>query len=362
MNEPIIWREQPTGQVCLCGIGARTPLGFSAAASAAAVRGSISAIGAHPIFMEKAGEPVAMARDAALDPRLPIAQRMEQLLVSAITEAIAAAVPPDANESLRSARLACLIGIPEPRPGLPSDVAAVLGTAVSDAFAWPLASHQVLQRGHAAGLMALQLAAQRIEAGELDICIAAGVDSYHDARSLAWLDRNGALMSAGNRNGFPPGEGAGACLIAARSFAETHGLPVRARIMAAATAREPHPIGTTGVCTGEGLTAALNGASAAMLPPDQAITATYCDLNGQRYRNEEYVYALLRVQELFVDAHDYECPADCWGDMGAATGPLLASLAVCASERGYSKGPFPLAWSGSISGYRTAVLFALAAG
>jgi 3-oxoacyl-[acyl-carrier-protein] synthase-1 len=206
--------------------------------------------------------------------------------------------------------------------------------------------------------MALHLAAQRIAAGELEICVATGVDSYHDARTLAWLDRHGALMSEQNRNGFPPGEGAGACLIAARSFAEAHELPILARIKAAAIAREPHPSGAAGVCIGEGLTAALNGVSAA-LPQEQAITATYCDLNGQRYRNEEYLYALLRVQEVFVDAHDYECPADCWGDLGAASGPLFASLAICASERGYSKGPFPVAWAGSNSGYRTAVLLAL---
>jgi 3-oxoacyl-[acyl-carrier-protein] synthase-1 len=93
--------------------------------------------------------------------------------------------------------------------------------------------------------------------------------------------------------------------------------------------------------------------------PEQAITATYCDLNGQRYRNEEFVYALLRTQESFVDAHDYECPADCWGDVGAASGPLFASLAIRANERGYSKGRFPLAWAGSNAGYRSAMVLEL---
>lgn len=359
MIDPIAWREEEGAQVCICGISGRTPLGLSAAASAAAIRGSMSAIGAHPIFLDKMGEPVSMARDAELDPQMPIDQRLNQMLIAAIADVIET-LPrrPDFQFSRRGAPLSCFVAVPEPRPGLPEYLEETLAAAVFDALAWPPISLQVPHRGHAAGLMGMQLAAQKITSGEMQICIVAGVDSYHDALSLAWLDRQGALMSEQNRNGFPPSEGAGACLIASRAFAEARGLPILARIKAATTAREPHPMGANGVCIGEGLTAALKAVSEALLPEEAVITETYCDLNGQRYRNEEYVYALLRVQEAFRDAHEYECPADCWGDMGAATGPLLASLTICASQRGYAKGSFPVAWAGSNSGDRAAVLFA----
>jgi 3-oxoacyl-[acyl-carrier-protein] synthase-1 len=50
------------------------------------------------------------------------------------------------------------------------------------------------------------------------------------------------------------------------------------------------------------------------------------------------------------------CPADCWGDVGAASGPLFLSLAVEASQRGYSKGPYAVMFAGSESGYRAAAL------
>jgi 3-oxoacyl-[acyl-carrier-protein] synthase-1 len=95
--------------------------------------------------------------------------------------------------------------------------------------------------------------------------------------------------------------------------------------------------------------------------PEQAISKTYCDLNGQRYRSEEMVYTLLRAQEAFVDAHDFDCPADCWGDMGAASGPLFLSLAISAATRGYANGDYPLAWAGSESGHRSATLLRLGA-
>lgn len=363
MIEAITWQEQAGAQVCICAISGRTPLGLSAAASAAAVRGSMSAVGSHPIFIDKMGEPVNMARDAALDPQMPIDQRLQHMFIAVIADVIEA-LPrrPDLRFSGRGGPLCCLVAVPEARPGLPEYLQETLATAVANTFAWPPISLQVPQRGHAAGLMAMQLAAQQISSGAMDVCIVAGVDSYHDALSLAWLDRQGTLMSEQNRNGFPPSEGAGACLIATRQFAEAHGLPILARIKGAITAREPHPIGTGGVCIGEGLTAVLRGASATLLAEEAAITETYCDLNGQRYRNEEFVYALLRVQEAFRDAHEYECPADCWGDMGAASGPLLTALAICASHRGYSKGSFPIAWAGSNSGDRAAVLLALESG
>ena len=143
------------------------------------------------------------------------------------------------------------------------------------------------------------------------------------------------------------------------STAQRCGLPVLARIRSAATAIEPHPLRSDDPCLGEGLTAVVSAAAGGLKPPQELITATYCDLNGERYRSEEFLYALLRTGAAFVKAHDYIAPADCWGDVGAASGPLFAVLAVASGLRGYAKGDYPLLWAGSDSGYRAAVLLAL---
>ena len=127
----------------------------------------------------------------------------------------------------------------------------------------------------------------------------------------------------------------------------------------AATAIEPHPLRSTEPCLGEGLTAAFSAVIGNLQLPHEIITATYCDLNGERYRNEEFVYAMFRTQAGFVDANDYISPADCWGDVGAASGPLFAVLAIAARLRGYAKGAYPLLWAGSDSGYRSAVALAI---
>jgi 3-oxoacyl-[acyl-carrier-protein] synthase-1 len=187
---------------------------------------------------------------------------MEEMLVSAVAEALGASGAESGGEPLT-----CLIALPEARPGLPQDIARSMSVAIATAFGWPAAGIHVIQRGHAAGLMAVQLAAQKVAAGEMNVCIAAGVDSYHDPITLDWLDDEGMLMSAENRNGFPPSEAAGACLIATPSYAHAWALPILARIKAAITTIEPHPIHSDGVCVGEGLTAVLNGVAASLALP-----------------------------------------------------------------------------------------------
>lgn len=350
--EVAAWTPRPGEDVCICGIGARTAIGLSVEAAAAAVRGSISGLGLHPFFVDQDNEPVSFAADSAIAPDIPIAERMLHMLQS-VAEEVQSQVP--SSIKIDSVWLA----LPEPRSGLPADLASWLAAAQSGNTDLAQGAVHTLSRGHAGGLMALQAAAEALSRGEVQTALVIGVDSYHDTRTIESLDLRRRLMSGRNRSGFPPGEAAGACLLVRGEVAERHRLPVFARIRSAATATEPHPLRSTEPCLGEGLTAVLASVAGSLRVPHELITASYCDLNGERYRNEEYVYALLRTQEAFVDAHDYISPADCWGDVGAASGLLFAVLAVVSSMRGYAKGSVPVLWAGSDSGYRSAVALTL---
>ncbi|MDR5741130.1 MULTISPECIES: beta-ketoacyl synthase N-terminal-like domain-containing protein [unclassified Caballeronia] len=348
------WHEAPRREVYLCAVGARTPVGLDSASSSAAVRAGISAIKMHPLFVDKTGSSMRLANDSELSPQVALGERLGHLLAAALAELLEQA------EWSRSGRpLPCWIGLPEPRPGVTADVVQTCARAVIDALRTTSELVHRIHRGHASGLMAIQVVAQQIATGQLDLGIAAGVDSYYDSDTLDWLDQGGQLMSGSNRNGFPPGEAAGACLLASGEAVRHHRLPVLARVAAACTAVEPHPLRSLRLCVGEGLTAAVAGATESLSLPRDAITATYCDINGERYRSEELAYTLLRTQAVFVNAHDYLCPANCWGDVGAASGPLFASLAVASRLRGYAKGAWPLLWAGGEGGYRSAVVLSL---
>jgi 3-oxoacyl-[acyl-carrier-protein] synthase-1 len=334
-------------------VGGRTPLGFNAPASAAAVRGGLSAIEVHQTFVDKAGDPMNLAQDAEFEVGLPIAERIQQMLSSAIRESVGCL-----NGDVPQ-RTQCWIGLPESRPGISDTLQVSIARSAAEAGGCGSSAIRVLTLGHASGLIAIQAASEAIATGKCEVGLVAGADSYHDPETLEWLDRTGALMSATNRNGFPPGEAAGACVLASVDAAQRLRLPVLGVVAAAATSVEPNAVRSGAVCTGAGLTAAIREAASVLDVPREAITATYCDLNGQRYRSEEFVYTLLRVQGAFVDAHDYLSPADCWGDVGAASGPLFVVLALAAVDRGYAVGTVPLMWAGSESGYRSAVLLRL---
>ena len=84
-----------------------------------------------------------------------------------------------------------------------------------------------------------------------------------------------------------------------------------------------------------------------------------CDQNGEAYRADELGFMLVRLSERFRGGSDFLAPADCWGDVGAASVPLFVILAAAAAERGYARGPHYLVWASSEGGERGAALLRL---
>jgi len=342
--------------VCIIGVGARTPLGLTASATAAAVRASLGAIRRHPYFVDRTGEPMAVAMDAVLPPDLGGVERLAALALPALWEALA----PLARVGAHRAPLPALVGLPEVRPGRPAAWDGELDRWLDREMGPPGVRTTTVPRGHVAGLMAWEEACRQIQGGQTQFCLAGGVDSYLEGETLEWLDREGQLMSALNRSGFPPGEGAGFCLLASTAAARRLNLDVLAWVVAVATATEENRIKTESICVGKGLTAAIRRAAEALRLPEEKIDFTYCDMNGERYRSEEYAFALLRTQAAFVNAIDRLTPTSCWGDVGAASGPLFAALAIASGLRGYAKGPRAMLWAGSEGGQRGAAILHLA--
>ncbi|TIV63201.1 MAG: beta-ketoacyl synthase, partial [Mesorhizobium sp.] len=73
----------------IVGIGARTPLGFSAEASAAAVRAGISAIQDHPYMIDRVGERMKVTLDSGIDAALNGPDRAVAIAVGPALDALA---------------------------------------------------------------------------------------------------------------------------------------------------------------------------------------------------------------------------------------------------------------------------------
>ena len=214
----------------------------------------------------------------------------------------------------------------------------------------------LLAQGHAGAALGLRAAMDRLASGRDDLCVVGGVDSYLDADTLAWLEVERRLACTGTRNGFAPGEGAAAVVLATDSVRRHLRLPSLGRVQeVACTYERRDPTGEVGLL-GEGLTEALLLATRDLRLPGEAANDVYADINGERRRTEDWGFALMRASHAMRDGTAYVTPVGSCGDMGAASAPMGCALAVHAWQRGYATGPRALVSATSWAGLRGAVL------
>jgi 3-oxoacyl-[acyl-carrier-protein] synthase-1 len=343
--------------ICVVALGASTPIGRDAWSSAAAARGSVTGFTDHPYAIDTAGNRfrVAMAPWLAID--CDGQDRLEALLFPALEQALEPAVH-DPN-----ARIALALGLPASRPGLPPQLEQRLRAAVLARFKDRFVAVATFPVGHAGSLVGLAAALKRISDGSFDGCVVAGVESYLTVETLEWLEENEQLHGAGPLNnawGFIPGEGAGAVLLVSGDTASRWDTEPLGSILGVGSAFEQNRIKTPTVCIGEGLTAAFREALAG-LPPGETVTDTYCDMNGEPYRADEYGFACLRTKEAFRSASSFIASADCWGDVAAASVPLAIVQATIAAKKAYANGNYAFLWASSEGGERGAALLELPA-
>lgn len=331
--------------------GARTPVGLTAESAAAAVRARISRIAEHPFLVDLRGEPVRMARDGLLAPGLFGVPRMIALVRSAFDEVIGKCGPPASTM-----RMVLLVGLPEFRPGWTERDMGAVEQELMLSFRVMSGKPHVIPGGHAAALEALRRGVELIGEGRADLCLVGGVESYLEPDTLLWLDRNRQLLRSGMRSAFHPGEGAGFLAIAGERVRQRLDLRSLGIILATQVSRETSLIKTDDLSTGEGLTRAIQAVTAKWRERGERVDDVYCDLNGERYRTEEWGFALLRTQGAFGDVSAVRTAVSEWGDMGAASGALLSILALRAWARGYARGPTALVWGSSEGGLRGAAL------
>ena len=196
-----------------------------------------------------------------------------------------------------------------------------------------------------------------ISTGLQEVVVVGGVESYYDIEALEWLDEAGRLHSEANIDGFVPGEAGAFIVLASRSAAHRFGLPVLGSILSSTVAHEPHPyISDHGVCIGQGLTESIRRTLDVPVSDAKVADWTVCDLNGENFRAMEWMYAYVRTGPKHRDPLELWHPADCLGDLGAATGCVLLSIAIASWQRDYARGDRCLIWCSSDGPERAAVL------
>jgi 3-oxoacyl-[acyl-carrier-protein] synthase-1 len=305
-------------------------------------------------MVDQVGEPMRGSLDPDLDPRMVGPARLLALVEPSLREAC---LPLSGNPGAPR-RVALFLALPEFRPGFTASDATWLRKRLLQSEALPidLTEVHVFTRGHAAGAFALAAAISQLGRGQVGACLVAGVESYFHPDTMEWLDANRQLSGTVSRSGFFPGEGAGSCLLMTHAASRNLGQPVLGELRSVGIGQETKLIKTEDICVAEGLTAAVRESIDDLRAPGARIDGIVCDLNGERYRGEEWGFVCLRLGHLFDDPTCYLCPAECWGDMGSASLPLFAALACEASVRGYARGVRTMLWASSEGGDRGAVV------
>lgn len=302
-------------------------------------------IGAH-------GESIFAASDLdlAVDPGGSSAQRILSLVWAVLDAAVRKLAALGYAGPLR-----LTLVLPDPRPGFGQTEAQALLHSLTRALqdrGWPV-EITLGPTGHAGVARCLEQLMHDPPDHALQLLVAA--DSYLDGETLEWLEQQGQLVGPRTPNGLIPGEAAACLMLVSERVRASMRLPVLARVVASCSAVELLGRDSDTGSVGEALSTAVLDVTQGLVLPRDAPSSVYVDLNGERYRSEEWGFVQMRAAEVFGPAPPM-IPADCWGDVGAASGALFAILAAQAWSRRNAKGHHALCLTGSLAGLRGATL------
>ena len=188
---------------------------------------------------------------------------------------------------------------------------------------------RILCTGRTGVLEAIRLAQYYLASGHYQQVLVGGVDSCQHTDWLHFLERDGRLKSEspnGRGDTFAPGEGAAFLLLTNNPTLAMNEKGHRITLSAPGFGQEPGHIYSDQPYQGAGLDAAVK-AALSVLPEQQHISTVFSSMNGEHYWAKEFGVAMTRSSERFHNLK-HEHPADCYGDIGAASGGALIAFAA----------------------------------
>lgn len=312
----------------IAGMGMITPLGPNVATTVAAVNAGVSAYGLFE-YDNDDGEPIIMARvpdnvfehiECTLSEEGSVFnfrhERMIRMAIIALKEAIGPRHCDDA--------VPLILGLAE-ESGNTERYTPFIPALANNLKPWiSLSLTRRISTGRAAGIEVVDFAFRYLMNQRQDYVLLGAVDSFDDVSVLNRYKNR--LLSHGTADAFAPGEGACALLLTRHiELAEQKNGYVIA-INPPAMAEEAGHLFSDKPYKGDGLDQAFKRALKDQ--PANSIGAIYSSMNGENHWAKEYGVAYLRNKEKFIEQFKLEHPADCYGDLGSATGTALIIAAA----------------------------------
>lgn len=333
-----------TPRLRIASSGMCCPVGFSARAARAAIRGRLNRF-EESEFIDKRSEPLVVSRLPLGDIWGP--RRMAMMFESALRDCLAGA-----EEVKPESTAFCLLVAERGRVGY-NEAWAKACLAVYDKCigAPPPGASHTFTAGRAGLAMVLRHAHTLLREGQVRQVIVAGVDSYLNAHTIAHLLHKDRLLTGETSAGFIPGEGVGVLLLSLE--AKTQG---GLHVLGVGSAEEKATLDNDEPSRALGLTAALR----------EALAASGCTMNDLDFRISDVSGTPLFFTEAatantrLLDHRSRPFPllhlADCIGETGAAIGPLSLAYLCDAMARGYAPGARAVLQLSNEEGARAAVV------
>ncbi|TIN80346.1 hypothetical protein [Mesorhizobium sp.] len=303
-----------------------SPVGYSAAATCAALRAGIAAF-EELDYRDRVTMPIRGARVDAVAPSKRGRERLRMLARLVLEH-----VEPDIGAALPWAQMPLILCTREKETpgarlnGMFSDLRFPDGSAVTERRTAHIAVGQT-------GAFAALMQARKMLGEGAPACLILAIDSLIDARTLAWLDRHMRLKTSDTTDGVIPGEAACLAVVSKRPMTP-HCVTVRGLGLGAetATAISEEPF------RANGLAGALKTALAEARTEMHEVAFRFSDVAGESYAFEELVIAQIRNMRQSRPEQPVWHPADSIGDTGAAAGLIQFAWAEQAFSRGYAPG------------------------
>jgi len=324
-------------ELAITGVNAITAIGHDAAITAAAVRAGISRFSEFDDYLDGNDNPIAVARLRGIEDDRDSVVRMDATAALCLKNLLNEFFQ---NGARRPSQIHLFLGASsEERPG-PRYEERCTYTLQRIVEKWmDKPDMQAIPQGNASLHYAMIQAGQLLENDPAALCIIGGIDSLLRESTLNWFEQEGRLksISYGRQQGLIAGEAVGFMSIEDPARARQADRPLLARITGLGLAEEPMPRASHATSRGMGLTEAcrkaLDGGK------DQDICTVFGDLNGENPRALEWCITESRCFKIRAQLRQLWTPANCFGDIGAASGAVLATIAVQGLVRGWLKGP-----------------------
>lgn len=313
----------------IAGIGMITPLGGDARSSIAAIRAGVSRYEGSSFFNS---QDKPMITTSVPNESLPeLNEELKWIGLSGREKRVLRLAEPALKQALADyaddTPIPLFLAGPEILPGGSKPISAkLLSYLVKQTNASiDLKLSRYFAVGRAGMLEAIALAFRYFEATDAHYVLVGGVDSYLDVATLSTLNLENRVLAENTNDAFVPGEGA--CFLLLKSYkapADTKN-PGVALYQPGLGVEKGHRFSNEPY-QGQGLSDAIRQALG-QANSDIKISTIYSSLNGESFFAKEFGVATMRNSSAFFESYTHMHPADCYGDLGAATAGVLIALA-----------------------------------